>query len=350
MKKKIALITGVTGQDGSYLAELLLKKNYVVYGCRRRSSSVFSSYRIDHLYKTPELQKNFILKYLDLTDSSNVNRLLSETKPDEVYNLAAQSHVGVSFEQPEYTSNVNALGTLRLLEAIKINKLIDKTRFYQASSSEIFGNTSKKYLNEKSNFSPISPYSVSKLFSYHTVLNYRNGYNIFASNGILFNHESPRRGEFFVTRKIVLGLIKIKLGLMKTLFLGNLDSKRDWGHAEDYVEAQWRILQYNKPDDFVISTGVQISVRDFIKKVAKKLNIKIVFKGKGLNEVAYDENKKIIIRVSKNYFRPLDVTNLLGDYSKAKKLLNWKPKKNLDNLIDEMIKFDFDDLKTRNKN
>ena len=200
MKKKIALITGVTGQDCSYLAELLLKKNYVVYGCRRRSSSVFSSYRIDHLYKTPELQKNFILKYLDLTDSSNVNRLLSETKPDEVYNLAAQSHVGVSFEQPEYTSNVNALGTLRLLEGIKINKLIDKTRFYQASSSEIFGNTSKKYLNETSNFSPISPYSVSKLFSYHTVLNYRNGYNIFASNGILFNHESPRRGEFFVTR------------------------------------------------------------------------------------------------------------------------------------------------------
>jgi GDPmannose 4,6-dehydratase len=343
MKKKIALITGVTGQDGSYLAELLLKKNYVVYGCRRRSSSVFSSYRIDHLYKTPELQKNFILKYLDLTDSSNVNRLLSETKPDEIYNLSAQSHVGVSFEQTEYTSN-------RLLEAIKINKLIDKTRFYQASSSEIFGNTSKKYLNEKSNFSPISPYSVSKLFSYHTVLNYRNGYNIFASNGILFNHESPRRGEFFVTRKIVLGLIKIKLGLMKTLFLGNLDSKRDWGHAEDYVEAQWRILQYNKPDDFVISTGVQISVRDFIKKVAKKLNIKIVFKGKGLNEVAYDENKKIIIRVSKNYFRPLDVTNLLGDYSKAKKLLNWKPKKNLDNLIDEMIEFDFDVLKKKNKN
>ena len=332
MKKKIALITGVTGQDGSYLAELLLKKNYVVYGCRRRSSSVFSSYRIDHLYKIPELQKNFILKYLDLTDSSNVNRLLSETKPDEIYNLAAQSHVGVSFEQPEYTSNVNAIGTLRLLEAIKINKLINKTRFYQASSSEIFGNTNKKILNENSVFSPISPYSVSKLFSYYTVLNYRNGYGIFASNGILFNHESPRRGEFFVTRKIVLGLVKIKLGLLKTLYLGNLDSKRDWGHAEDYVEAQWKILQYSKPDDFVISTGKQTSIRDFIKKVGNKLDINITFKGKGLNEIGVDKKNKIIIRVSKNYFRPLDVTNLLGDYSKAKRLLNWKPKKDLDYL------------------
>jgi len=347
MKRKIALITGVTGQDGSYLAEFLLKKNYLVYGCRRRSSSALSSYRIEHLYKTPELQKNFILKYLDLTDSSNVNRLLSETKPDEIYNLAAQSHVGVSFEQPEYTSNVNAIGTLRLLEAIKINKLINKTRFYQASSSEIFGNSNKRILNENSAFSPISPYSVSKLFSYYTVLNYRNGFNIFASNGILFNHESPRRGEFFVTRKIVLGLVKIKLGLIKTLYLGNLDSKRDWGHAEDYVEAQWKILQYNKPDDFVISTGKQTSVRDFIKKVGNKLDIKIAFKGKGLNEIGVDKKNKIIIRVSKNYFRPLDVTNLLGDYSKAKRLLNWKPKKDLDYLINEMIKFDLDNLKKK---
>jgi GDPmannose 4,6-dehydratase len=299
------------------------------------------------LYRTPELQKNFILKYLDLTDSSNVNRLLSETKPDEIYNLAAQSHVGVSFEQPEYTSNVNAIGTLRLLEAIKINKLINKTRFYQASSSEIFGNTNKKILNENSVFSPISPYSVSKLFSYYTVLNYRNGYGIFASNGILFNHESPRRGEFFVTRKIVLGLVKIKLGLLKTLYLGNLDSKRDWGHAEDYVEAQWKILQYSKPDDFVISTGKQTSIRDFIKKVGNKLDINITFKGKGLNEIGVDKKNKIIIRVSKNYFRPLDVTNLLGDYSKAKRLLNWKPKKDLDYLIDEMIKFDLDNLKKK---
>lgn len=347
MKKKIALITGVTGQDGSYLAEFLLKKNYLVYGCRRRSSSVLSSNRIEHLYKTPELQKNFILKYLDLTDSSNVNSLISETKPDEIYNLAAQSHVGVSFEQPEYTCNVNAIGTLRLLEAIKINKLINKTKFYQASSSEIFGDTTKRILNENSVFSPISPYSVSKLFSHYTVINYRNGYNIFASNGILFNHESPRRGEFFVTRKIVLGLVKIKLGLMKTLYLGNLDSKRDWGHAEDYIEAQWRILQYNKPDDFVISTGKQTSVRDFIKKVANKLDIKIAFKGKGLNEIGIDKSKKVIIRVSKNYFRPLDVTNLLGDYSKAKRLLNWKPKKDLDYLIDEMIKFDLHNLKKK---
>jgi GDPmannose 4,6-dehydratase len=345
MKKKIAIITGVTGQDGSYLAEFLLKKNYLVYGCRRRSSSVSSSYRIEHLYKSPELEKNFILKYLDLTDSSNVNRLINEIRPDEIYNLAAQSHVGVSFEQPEYTSNVNAMGTLRLLEAIKINKLINKTRFYQASSSEIFGDTEEKSLNENSNFSPISPYSVSKLFSYYTVLNYRNGYNIFASNGILFNHESPRRGEFFVTRKIVLGLLRIKLGLIKNLYLGNLDSKRDWGHAEDYVEAQWKILQHSKPDDFVISTGIQTSVRDFIKKVAQKLDIRINFKGKGLNEVGIDQNKKVIIRVSKNYFRPLDVTNLLGNYSKAKRLLNWKPKKTLDNLIDEMIKFDLSNLK-----
>lgn len=345
MKRKIALITGITGQDGSYLAEFLLKKNYLVYGCRRRSSSVNSSYRIEHLYKSPELQKNFILKYLDLTDSSNVNRLISEIRPDEIYNLAAQSHVGVSFEQPEYTSNVNAIGTLRLLEAIKINKLINKTRFYQASSSEIFGDTDKKSLNENSIFSPVSPYSVSKLFAHHTVLNYRNGYNIFASNGILFNHESPRRGEFFVTRKIVLGLIKIKLGLEKTLYLGNLDSKRDWGHAEDYVEAQWKILQYSKPDDFVISTGLQTSVRDFVKKVAKKLDIKITFNGRGLNEIGVDENKKVLIRVNKNYFRPLDVTNLLGNSSKAKRLLNWKPKKNLDYLIDEMIKFDLNNLK-----
>jgi GDPmannose 4,6-dehydratase len=299
------------------------------------------------LYKTPELQKNFILKYLDLTDSSNVNRLLGETKPDEIYNLAAQSHVGVSFEQPEYTSNVNALGTLRLLEAIKINKLINKTRFYQASSSEIFGNTNKKILNENSVFFPISPYSVSKLFSYYTVLNYRNGYGIFASNGILFNHESPRRGEFFVTRKIILGLVKIKLGLLKTLYLGNLNSKRDWGHAEDYVEAQWKILQYGKPDDFVISTGKQTSIRDFIKKVGNKLGINITFKGKGLNEIGVDKKNKIIIRVSKNYFRPIDVTNLLGDYSKAKRLLNWKPKKDLDYLIDEMIRFDLDNLKKK---
>lgn len=345
MKRKIALITGITGQDGSYLAEFLLKKNYLVYGCRRRSSSVNSSYRIEHLYKSPELHKNFILKYLDLTDSSNVNRLINEIRPDEIYNLAAQSHVGVSFEQPEYTSNVNAIGTLRLLEAIKINKLTSKTRFYQASSSEIFGDTDKKSLNENSIFSPVSPYSVSKLFAHYTVLNYRNGYNIFASNGILFNHESPRRGEFFVTRKIVLGLIKIKLGLEKTLYLGNLDSKRDWGHAEDYVEAQWKILQYNKPDDFVISTGLQTSVRDFVKKVAKKLDIEITFKGRGLNEIGVDENKKAIIRVSKNYFRPIDVTNLLGNSSKARRLLNWRPKKNLDYLIDEMIKFDLNNLK-----
>ena len=348
MKKKIALITGVTGQDGSYLAELLLKKNYLVFGCRRRSSSVSSSYRIEHLYKSPELQKNFILKYLDLTDSSNVNRLISEIRPDEIYNLAAQSHVGVSFEQPEYTSNVNAIGTLRLLEAIKINKLISKTRFYQASSSEIYGDTFNKSLNEKSAFSPVSPYSVSKLFSYYTVLNYRNGYKIFASNGILFNHESTRRSEFFVTRKIILGLVKIKLGLIKTLYLGNLDSKRDWGHAEDYVEAQWKILQYHKPDDFVIATGVQISVRDFAKKVAEKLNIKLTFKGKGIKEIGFDETKRAIIKVSKNYFRPLDVTNLRGDYTKAKRLLNWKPKKNIDNLINEMIKFDLDNL-TKNK-
>lgn len=345
MKRKIALITGITGQDGSYLAEFLLKKNYLVYGCRRRSSSVNSSYRIEHLYKSPELHKNFILKYLDLTDSSNVNRLINEIRPDEIYNLAAQSHVGVSFEQPEYTSNVNAIGTLRLLEAIKINKLTSKTRFYQASSSEIFGDTNKKSLNENSIFCPVSPYSVSKLFAHYTVLNYRNGYNIFASNGILFNHESPRRGEFFVTRKIVLGLIKIKLGLEKTLYLGNLDSKRDWGHAEDYVEAQWKILQYSKPDDFVISTGLQTSVRDFVKKVAKKLDIEITFKGRGLNEIGVDENKKAIIRVSKNYFRPLDVTNLLGNSSKARRLLNWRPKKNLDYLIDEMIKFDLNNLK-----
>jgi GDPmannose 4,6-dehydratase len=342
--KKKALITGITGQDGSYLAEFLLKKNYIVFGARRRSSSVESSHRIDHIQNFSNLKNNFHLVYLDLTDSSNIHSVLLQTQPDEIYNLGAQSHVGVSFNQPEFTANVNALGTLRILEAVKSVKSMQKTKFYQASSSEMFGNTNAKPQNEKTSFNPVSPYAISKLFAYHTVRNYRNSYGMFASNGILFNHESPRRGEFFVTRKIVVELIKIKLGISKCFYLGNLDSLRDWGHAEDFVEMQWKILQYKKPDDFVIATGKQISVRKFVLKVANKLNLKIFFKGKGLREAVYNEKNKKIIEIKKFLQRPSELNDLLGDSSKAKRILNWKPKKNLDDLIKEMIDSDYNKI------
>jgi GDPmannose 4,6-dehydratase len=345
MRKKIALITGVTGQDGSYLAEILLKKNYKVFGARRRSSTALSSFRIDHLYERGYKNNNFKLIYLDLTDSSNINNVLQNTKPDEIYNLAAQSHVGVSFNQPEYTANVNALGTLRILEAMKSIKSLEKSKLYQASSSEIFGDTKIKPQNEKTIFKPNSPYGISKLFAHQTVINYRNAYSIFASNGILFNHESPRRGEFFVTRKIIIGLIRLKLGVANKLNFGNLDSLRDWGHAKEYAEMQWKILQHNRPDDFVIATGKQISVRNFLLKAASQLGMKIFFKGKGLNEIGYDHKNKKIIFVNKDLYRPTDVTNLQGNSLKAKKLLNWEPKITIDELISEMIESDYEKIK-----
>jgi len=345
MRKKIALITGVTGQDGSYLAEILLKKNYKVFGARRRSSTTQSSYRTDHLYNEKFKVNNFKLIYFDLTDSSNIHNVLQQVTPDEIYNLAAQSHVGVSFNQPEYTANVNGLGTLRILEAMRSIKSLKKSKLYQASSSEMFGDTKIKPQNEKTIFKPDSPYGISKLFAYHTVINYRNSYNIFASNGILFNHESPRRGEFFVTRKIVIGLIKLKLGIANQLHLGNLESLRDWGHAREYAEMQWKILQLNQPDDFVIATGKQISVRTFLLKVADQLGMKIYFKGKGLNEIGYNEKNKKIIFVNKYFYRPTDVTNLQGDSSKARKILNWKPKITIDQLISEMIESDYEKIK-----
>jgi GDPmannose 4,6-dehydratase len=345
MRKKIALITGVTGQDGSYLAEILLKKNYKVFGARRRSSTTQSSYRIDHLYNEKFKENNFKLIYFDLTDSSNIHNVLQQVSPDEIYNLAAQSHVGVSFNQPEYTANVNGLGTLRILEAMRSIKSLKKSKLYQASSSEMFGDTKIKPQNEKTIFKPDSPYGISKLFAHHTVINYRNSYNIFASNGILFNHESPRRGEFFVTRKIVIGLIKLKLGITNKFHLGNLESLRDWGHAREYAEMQWKILQLSRPDDFVIATGKQISVRTFLLKVADQLGMKIFFKGRGLNEIGYNEKNKKIIFVDKDFYRPTDVTNLQGDSSKARKILNWKPKITIDQLISEMIESDYDKIK-----
>ena len=335
--KKTALIYGITGQDGSYLSEFLIKKNYVVHGVKRRSSSI-NTERINHLYQDPhEKNKNFILHYGDVTDTISVKNTIEKIKPDEIYNLAAQSHVGVSFQIPEYTANVDALGTLRILESIRSLNLKKKVKFYQAGTSEMFGKTVTKYQNEKTNFYPRSPYAASKVYAHWITVNYRESYNIFACNGILFNHESPVRGETFVTKKIVSGLYKIKNKKLKTLYLGNIYSKRDWGHARDYVEAMWKILQQKKPDDFVISTGKQYTVKQFINLVCKELNLQIKWKGKGLNETALDKNGKAIIKIDKNYFRPSEVDSLLGDSSKAKKVLNWRPKINLKQLIKEMI-------------
>ena len=337
MPKK-ALIFGITGQDGSYLAEFLLKKKYIVHGVKRRSSSI-NTFRIDHIYQDPhEKTRNFFLHYGDITDSTSVSKIIELIRPNEIYNLAAQSHVAVSFEVPEYTANADALGALRILEAIKFHKLQKKTKFYQAGTSEMYGKVQEIPQNEKTNFYPLSPYGVAKLYAHWITKNYREAYNIFGSNGILFNHESPRRGETFVTKKIVSALVKIKMGKQKKLFLGNLDSKRDWGHAKDYVEAMWKILQHNKPDDFVIATGKQLSIRQFVNLVSKKLNMNIYWKGKGINEVGYDKiSKKKIIFVDKNYIRPLDVNTLLGNAKKARKILSWKPKIQINQLIDEMI-------------
>ena len=335
---KKALIFGITGQDGSYLAEFLLKKKYIVHGVKRRSSSI-NTFRIDHIYQDPhEKKRNFFLHYGDITDSTSVSKIIELIRPNEIYNLAAQSHVAVSFEVPEYTANADALGALRILEAIKFHKLEKKTKFYQAGTSEMYGKVRESPQSEKTNFYPLSPYGVAKLYAHWITKNYREAYNIFGSNGILFNHESPRRGETFVTKKIVSALVKIKMGKQKKLFLGNLDSRRDWGHAKDYVEAMWKILQQQKPDDFVIASGKQFSIRQFVNLVSKKLNMNISWKGKGIKEVGYDKiSKKNIIFVDKNYIRPLDVNTLLGNAKKARKILSWKPKIQINQLIDEMI-------------
>tara|TARA_B110000483_G_scaffold143206_1_gene171065 strand:+ start:4324 stop:5364 length:1041 start_codon:yes stop_codon:yes gene_type:complete len=344
MKK--ALVFGITGQDGSYLAEFLLKKKYKVHGVKRKSSSL-NTHRVDHIYENNN--KNFILHYGDLTDAISVNRLINNIKPDEIYNLAAQSHVAVSFIIPSYTANVDALGCLNILEAIKSLGLIKKVKFYQAGTSEMFGKVMESPQTEKTPFYPRSPYGVSKLFSHWMTVNYRESYKMFACNGILFNHESPRRGETFVTRKVTLGLVKIKLGLQKKLVLGNIYAKRDWGHARDYVEAQWLILQQKKPEDYVIATGKQYSVKYFVDLVAKELNIKIRWKGKGINEKAYNENDKLIIECSKKYYRPTEVDTLLGNPSKAKRLLKWKPKVSIKELVKEMVEEDLKILSVDDK-
>ena len=337
MKSKSALIFGVTGQDGSYLSDFLIKKGYVVHGVKRRSSSI-NTMRVDHLYQDPHVKnRNFILHYGDITDSSSVSTIIKLVQPDEIYNLAAQSHVSVSFEVPEYTANADALGALRILEAIKFHKLIKKTKFYQAGTSEMFGKVQQIPQNEKTSFYPRSPYGVAKLYAHWVTVNYREAYKIFACNGILFNHESPVRGETFVTRKIVIALCKIKLNLQKKLFIGNLHAKRDWGHAKEYVVAMWKMLQQKKPDDYVIATGRQYSVKDFIYFVANELKINITWKGKGINEKGYDQKGNCIIECDSNYFRPLEVDTLLGDAKKARKILKWRPKIDIKNLAKEMV-------------
>ena len=337
MKK--ALIFGVTGQDGAYLSKFLLKKGYSVHGVKRRSSSLNSS-RVDDIYSDPLIKKNkFYLHYGDITDSVSVYNLISGIRPSEIYNLAAQSHVAVSFEIPEYTTNADSLGTLRILEAIK--KVDKKIKFYQAGSSEMFGKVVETPQTEKTPFYPRSPYGAAKVYSHWITINYRESYNLFACNGILFNHESPLRGETFVTKKIVKALCKIKLERQKKLILGNLYSKRDWGHAEDYVEAMWKILQFKRPEDFVICTGKQYSIKNFITYVSKYLNMKIKWKGKGINEKAFDSKGNCIIECNKKYFRPAEVDTLKGDYSKARRLLKWRPKHDIKSLIKDMISYEF---------
>lgn len=338
MKKK-ALIFGVTGQDGAYLSRLLIKKKYIVHGVKRRSSLINTG-RVDEIYLDSHVKKNnsFFMHYGDLTDSLGIINIIRKIKPNEIYNLAAQSHVAVSFEIPEYTANSSAIGTLRILEAIKTLGLEKKIKFYQAGSSEMFGKVQKIPQNEKTSFYPRSPYGVSKVFAHWITINYREAYNIFACNGILFNHESPFRGETFVTKKIVTGLCRIKNKLQKKLFIGNLYAKRDWGHAKDYVLAIWKIMQQKTPKDFVIATGKQYSVKEFINLTAKTLKLKITWKGKGVNEKAFDQNNNCIISIDKKYFRPTEVNTLLGDASHARKELKWKPKYNLKKLVEDMVK------------
>ncbi|RFC39532.1 MAG: GDPmannose 4,6-dehydratase [Candidatus Nitrotoga sp. CP45] len=338
---KIALITGVTGQDGAYLAEFLLNKgNYEVHGIKRRAS-LFNTDRIDHLYQDPHVNdKHFILHYGDLTDSTNLIRIIQQVQPDEIYNLAAMSHVAVSFETPEYTANADGIGTLRILEAIRILGLEKKTRFYQASTSELYGLVQEIPQKETTPFYPRSPYAVAKLYAYWITVNYREAYGMYACNGILFNHESPVRGETFVTRKITRALARIKLGLQKCLYLGNLDAKRDWGHAKDYVEMQWLMLQQDKPEDFVIATGVQYSVREFVIAAAQEVGLTITWKGDGIEEKGYDANENCIVAIDPRYFRPTEVETLLGDASKAKKKLGWTPKISFKELVSEMMRED----------
>ena len=337
MKK--ALITGITGQDGSYLAEFLLNKGYEVHGIKRRTSLINTD-RIDHLYQDPhEKDLKLILHHGDLTDATSLIRIIQEVQPDEIYNLAAQSHVAVSFEEPEYTANSDALGALRVLEAIRILKLENKTKYYQASTSELYGSAQETPQTEKTPFYPRSPYAVSKLYAYWITVNYREAYGIYACNGILFNHESPVRGETFVTRKITMALAKIKLGIQKKLYIGNLEAKRDWGHARDYVEAQWLMLQQKKPEDFVIATGQQYSVRDFINEATKNLNMQLEWNGKGTEEIGSFKGQPIVI-VDQKYFRPTEVESLLGDARKAKQKLNWVPKTSFQQLVKEMINED----------
>ncbi len=337
---KTALITGVTGQDGAYLAEFLLGKGYIVHGIKRRSS-MFNTDRIDHLYQDPHVSdRNFVLHYGDMTDSSSLIRILQEVQPDEVYNLAAQSHVAVSFEEPEYTANSDALGALRVLEAIRTLGLEKKTRFYQASTSELYGLVQEVPQKETTPFYPRSPYAVAKLYAYWITVNYRESYGIYACNGILFNHESPIRGETFVTRKITRALARIKLGLQDCLYLGNLDSLRDWGHAKDYVEMQWLMLQQETAEDFVIATGVQFSVRDFVNIAAQELGIQIRWEGTGVEEKGYDQDGRRIVEVDARYFRPAEVETLLGDASKARTKLGWTPKISFNELVSEMVRED----------
>nr|WP_064249249.1 GDP-mannose 4,6-dehydratase [Rhizobium leguminosarum]OAP90998.1 GDP-mannose 4,6-dehydratase [Rhizobium leguminosarum] len=338
MKK--ALITGVTGQDGSYLAELLLSKGYEVHGIKRRAS-LFNTDRIDHLYQDPhEDRRRLILHYGDMTDSSSLIRIMQNVQPDEIYNLAAQSHVAVSFEEPEYTANSDALGALRILEAIRILGLEKKSRFYQASTSELYGLVQESPQRETTPFYPRSPYAVAKLYAYWITVNYREAYGIYACNGILFNHESPVRGETFVTRKITRALARIKLGLQDCLYLGNLDAKRDWGHAKDYVEMQWLMLQQAQPEDFVIATGIQYSVRDFVNAAAREIGLSVTWVGTGIEEKGFDAKGKCIVSVDPRYFRPTEVESLLGDASKAKEKLGWEPQISFDALVAEMMRED----------
>jgi GDPmannose 4,6-dehydratase len=354
--QKVALITGVTGQDGSYLAEFLLGKGYVVHGIKRRASS-FNTQRIDHLYQDPHIDhRNFVLHYGDLSDSSNLTRIIQQTQPDEIYNLGAQSHVAVSFESPEYTADVDGMGTLRILEAIRILGLEKKTRFYQASTSELYGLVQEIPQKETTPFYPRSPYAVAKLYAYWITVNYREAYGMYACNGILFNHESPRRGETFVTRKITRGLANIAQGLEKCLYMGNMDALRDWGHAKDYVRMQWMMLQQEQPEDFVIATGVQYSVREFISKSASRLGITLKFEGKGVEEQAVVASISgvdapglsvgdVIVKVDPHYFRPTEVETLLGDPSKAKQKLGWVPEITLNQMIEEMVAYDLEQAK-----
>ena len=338
--KKIALIFGVTGQDGSYLSSFLIKKGYLVHGVKRRSSSLNTS-RIDHIYQSPfEKNRNFFLHYGDVTDAISVSSLIKKIKPDEIYNLAAQSHVSVSFEVPEYTANADAIGALRILEAIKFHGFQKKTKFYQAGTSEMYGKVREVPQSEKTPFYPRSPYGVAKVYAHWITINYREAYNIFACNGILFNHESPVRGETFVTRKVVIGLCNIKLKKQKTLYLGNINAKRDWGHARDYVVAMWKMLQKKTPSDYVISTGKQHTVKAFINLVLNELNIKFIWKGKGINEKCFDDTGKCLVACDKEYFRPLEVETLLGDSRKARRELNWKPTTSIKELVREMVVYD----------